>query len=125
MMKTLGTAVLLLLLARQATAQDEIHGAPINAPAINGPSVNGPPVNGPPVSWNRWRGPQANGVADGQDLPVRWSRTENIVWSAQLPGSGTSSPVVYGDRVFVTSQVDDGGKKRLLTLSFDPPTGPA
>jgi outer membrane protein assembly factor BamB len=60
-----------------------------------------------------------NGVADGRNLPVRWSQTENVLWSVKLPGWGTSSPVVYGDRVFVTSQLATGGKKSLLTLCFD------
>jgi outer membrane protein assembly factor BamB len=58
-------------------------------------------------------------VVDGRNLPVRWSQTENIRWSVKLPGWGTSSPVVYGNRVFVTSQLVDGGKKSLLTLCFD------
>jgi outer membrane protein assembly factor BamB len=58
-------------------------------------------------------------VADGRNLPVRWSQTENVLWSVKLPGWGTSSPVVYGDRVFVTSQVTAGGQKSLLTLCFD------
>jgi outer membrane protein assembly factor BamB len=57
-------------------------------------------------------------VADGRSLPIRWSQTENVRWSVKLPGWGTSSPVVYGDRVFVTSQQTSGGKKSLLTLCF-------
>src|SRR5262245_13711461 len=57
----------------------------------------------PASDWPRWRGPNADGVADGRDLPLRWSQTENICWSVKLPGWGTSSPVVYGQRVFVTS----------------------
>jgi outer membrane protein assembly factor BamB len=73
----------------------------------------------PSNDWPRWRGPNADGVADGRKLPLRWSRTENIRWSAKLPGWGTSSPVVYGRRVFVTTQVQEGGKKTLLTLCFD------
>ncbi|MBN9519480.1 PQQ-binding-like beta-propeller repeat protein [bacterium] len=73
----------------------------------------------PPTDWPRWRGPNADGVADGRDLPVRWGKTENVLWSAKLPGWGTSSPVVYGDRVFVTSQVVESGKKTLLTLCLD------
>ena len=77
----------------------------------------------PPTDWPRWRGPNADGVADGRNLPIRWSQTENIRWSVKLPGWGTSSPVVYGDRVFVTSQVEEGGKKSLLTLCFDRETG--
>src|SRR5262245_37285459 len=73
----------------------------------------------PLTDWPRWRGPHADGVADGRDLPVRWGQTENVLWSVKLPGWGTSSPVVYGNRVFVTSQVTAGGKKALLTLCFD------
>lgn len=71
------------------------------------------------TDWPRWRGPNANGVANNRSLPTRWSKTENIRWSAKLPGWGTSSPVVYGNRVFVTSQLNENGKKSLLTLCFD------
>jgi outer membrane protein assembly factor BamB len=73
--------------------------------------------------WPHWRGPNADGVAEGRSLPVRWSRTENVLWSVKLPGWGTSSPVVRGDRVFVTSQHQANGKKVLLTLCFDRKTG--
>lgn len=66
--------------------------------------------------WPRWRGPQADGVATAGHLPYQWSLTKNIRWSVPLPGWGTSSPVVYQDRVFVTSQVEQDGKKSLLTL---------
>lgn len=75
----------------------------------------------PATDWPRWRGPNADGVAEGGTLPTRWSRTENVRWSVKLPGWGTSSPVVYGDRVFVTSHIKD--KKSLLTLCFDRQTG--
>jgi outer membrane protein assembly factor BamB len=71
----------------------------------------------PSTDWPRWRGRNADGVADGRKLPIRWSKTENIRWSVNLPGWGTSSPVVYGNRVFVTSHLKD--KKSLLTLCFD------
>ncbi len=76
-----------------------------------------------PMDWPRWRGPKADGVGQGQNLPLQWSRTENVRWSATLPGWGTSSPVVYGDRVFVTSQAQQGEKKSLLTLCFHRRTG--
>ena len=74
-------------------------------------------------NWPQWRGPNADSVADGGTLPIEWSQTKNIRWSVKLPGWGTSSPVVYGDRVFVTSQVEEGAKKSLLTLCFDRDTG--
>ena len=75
------------------------------------------------VDWPQWRGPDGRGVADNQHLPIEWDRTRNIRWSAALPGWGTSSPVVFGNRIFVTSQVDEGGAKSLLTLCFDRTTG--
>lgn len=71
------------------------------------------------TDWPHWRGPNANSVADDRNLPVTWSQTENVRWSAKLPGWGTSSPVVYGHRVFVTSQDEVDGKKSLLLLCFD------
>lgn len=86
------------------------------------PALSAEPVVRAP-DWPCWRGPNADGVANGRNLPVRWSRTENIRWTAKLPGWGTSSPVVYGNRVFVTSQASSGGKKALLTLCFDRTTG--
>src|SRR5215475_12070728 len=77
----------------------------------------------PNTDWPRWRGPNADGVADGRNLPTRWSQTENVRWSVTLPGWGTSSPVVYGNRVFVTSEVKQEGKKSLLTLCLDRTNG--
>lgn len=75
------------------------------------------------ADWPRWRGPNADGVTEEENLPAEWDRTKNIRWSAELPGWGTSSPVVYGNRVFVTSEVRDNGKASLLTISFDRETG--
>lgn len=71
------------------------------------------------ADWPRWRGPGADGVGDGANPPVAWSRSENIRWSVQLPGWGTSSPVVYRDRVFVTTQAQAESGKSLLALCFD------
>jgi outer membrane protein assembly factor BamB len=58
-------------------------------------------------SWPSFRGPNASGIADGQHLPDRWNgRTgENILWHTTIPGLAHSSPVVWGDRVFVTSAI--------------------
>ena len=69
--------------------------------------------------WPRWRGPNADNVADGRNLPLRWSSTENVRWSVKLPGWGTSSPVVYGKQVFVTTQAEADGKKSLLLISLN------
>lgn len=69
--------------------------------------------------WPCWRGPLANGIADNRKLPVHWSSSENIQWSVKLPGWGTSSPIVYDRKLFVTSELNRDGKKSLLTLCFD------
>ena len=90
--------------------------------ASAGPSKR-PAAALPEVNWPRWRGADATGVGGEQPLPLHWSRTENIAWSVELPGWGTSSPVVRGDRVFVTTQVETGGAKSLLTLCYDRRSG--
>jgi len=54
-------------------------------------------------NWPQWRGPNQNGVADARDLPETWSKTQNIVWKMPLPSWSGSSPIVWGDTVFVTS----------------------
>ncbi|MBI4875241.1 MAG: PQQ-like beta-propeller repeat protein [Acidobacteria bacterium] len=55
-------------------------------------------------NWPQWRGPQSQGVSSETGLPVQWSAEKNVVWKARLAGAGVSSPVVWGDRVIVTSQ---------------------
>lgn len=58
--------------------------------------------------WPQFRGPGARGVASGPNLPDRWSATENIAWKAAVPGRGWSSPIVWGNRVFLTTAVSLG-----------------
>ncbi len=58
--------------------------------------------------WPHWRGPSASGVSTERGLPERWSQTENVAWKAPLGGQGVSSPVVWGDLVFATSQTGSG-----------------
>ena len=58
--------------------------------------------------WPHWRGPQANGVSTEQTLPTQWSATENVAWKAPIAGVGISTPIVSGDRLFVTSQLGSG-----------------
>ena len=54
--------------------------------------------------WPRWRGPDNTGVAQGS-APIEWNDTKNIAWKANIPGRGHSSPVLWGDLVFVTTAV--------------------
>ena len=58
-------------------------------------------------NWPQWRGPSLNGVSGEKSLPVRWSKTENITWALPLPAWSGSTPIVWGDRVFLN--VAEGG----------------
>ena len=58
--------------------------------------------------WPQWRGPQATGVAPSANPPIRWSETENIRWKIALPGKGHSTPIVFGDAIFLTAAVPVG-----------------
>jgi outer membrane protein assembly factor BamB len=58
--------------------------------------------------WPQWRGPLANGVAPNANPPVEWSEKKNIRWKAALPGQGHSSPIVFGDRVYVMAAAPVG-----------------
>lgn len=63
-------------------------------------------------SWPSFRGPQASGVAEGQNLPDRWDGKtgENILWRTPIPGLAHSSPVVWGNKIFVTTAVSTDPK---------------
>jgi outer membrane protein assembly factor BamB len=61
--------------------------------------------------WPHWRGPAASGASSEAKLPERWSPTENIAWKAPLAGVGVSSPIVWRDHVFVTSQSGTGASR--------------
>jgi outer membrane protein assembly factor BamB len=77
--------------------------------AVPGDSVS------PENVWPQWRGPTGDSVAPGRGLPTRWSRTENVVWKTALPGWGNSTPAIWQDTIFVTTQEAD----RLLLLRLD------
>lgn len=62
----------------------------------------------PGANWPQFRGPEARGVADGDALPDQWTATENVAWKTDIPGRGWSSPIVWGNRVFLTTVVNQG-----------------
>jgi outer membrane protein assembly factor BamB len=55
--------------------------------------------------WPQWRGPHATGAAPHANPPLEWSETKNVRWKVEIPGRGSSSPVVWGDRLFVQSAI--------------------
>jgi len=66
--------------------------------------------------WPRWRGPSGQGLVTGTNYPDRWSATENVAWKAAVPGQGNSSPIVWGDRIILTTAYDDGRRLSILAL---------
>jgi outer membrane protein assembly factor BamB len=70
------------------------------------------------LEWPQFRGPHGAGVADDAALPDRWSATENIAWAADIPGRGWSSPIVWRDRVFLTTAISPGAFKAPSTGIF-------
>jgi outer membrane protein assembly factor BamB len=74
--------------------------------------------------WPGFRGPHGNGVADEKTMPVKWGPNENLAWKVKLPGPGASSPVVWGDRVFVTAFTGSKASEIVrYVLCFDRKTG--
>ena len=71
-----------------------------------------------PTDWPQFRGHQAAGVADASRLPTEWSPTTHVAWSVEIPGRGWSSPIVWRDRVFVTTAVNSGSFKQPSTGIF-------
>ncbi len=57
------------------------------------------------ANWPAWRGPQANGVAPTGDPPTTWSESENIRWKVAIPGEGSSTPIIWGDRIFLLTAI--------------------
>ncbi|MGE0129953.1 MAG: PQQ-binding-like beta-propeller repeat protein [Blastocatellales bacterium] len=57
-------------------------------------------------NWPQWRGPQSRGVSEEKNLPDEWSPDKNIIWKTAIPGRGHSSPVVWGNRVFLTTSIE-------------------
>src|SRR5829696_4172146 len=92
-----------------------------------------------PQQWAQWRGPEFTGVSSTANPPLEWSETKNVRWKVEIPGRGHSSPVVWNDRLFVTTAVPVGvqglaqheprggltprGRHRFVVMAIDRRTG--
>jgi len=72
-------------------------------------------------NWPAWRGPAGDGISSETGFPLEWGPDTNVRWRVALPEPGNSTPIVWGDRVFVTQQMN-GGQQRTL-ICFDRRTG--
>ncbi len=70
----------------------------------------------PAENWPQFRGPDAQGHSAETGVPLKWSATENVAWKTEIPGEAWSSPIVWGNRVFVTTATENGESCRVLAL---------
>lgn len=102
-----------------------------------GPAVSQSSVSQPERYWPQWRGPYATGVSKTATPPVEWSDTRNIRWKVEVPGRGSGSPIVWGDRIYILTAVPaevpleashaprgaTPSRHRFLVLAIDRATG--
>lgn len=68
--------------------------------------------------WPRFRGPTGQGISSERNLPLRWSKTDNIEWKTEIPGKGWSSPIISGHRVFMTTAAEEGTSCRVVCVDL-------
>jgi outer membrane protein assembly factor BamB len=73
-------------------------------------------------NWPGWRGPRGDGHCTEANVPLTWSKTDNVRWKTKLPFKGNSTPVVWGDRIFLTQALDAKGHQRAV-MCFDRKNG--
>jgi outer membrane protein assembly factor BamB len=69
------------------------------------------------ADWPAWRGPTGQGYSDEKNLPLKWSKTENVKWKVPLAYPGNSTPVVFGDKIFMTQANKGGSVRGLLCMA--------
>lgn len=73
------------------------------------------------LHWNQFRGPRGDGISTSKKLPLKWGEGENVKWKIPVPGKAWSSPVVWGNQIWLSSADEDG--KRLYAYCVDAATG--
>lgn len=84
-----------------------------------------PPGSSTSDGWPQWRGPGMNGLAAADaNPPLRWSERQGVTWKTELPGTGSATPILWGDTLYVQSAEPAGdGRQRFLLLAVDRATG--
>lgn len=71
-------------------------------------------------NWTRWRGPRMDGIADGSNPPIEWSETQNVKWKVAVPGHGSSTPIIWGDLLYVPTAMPADGSEPPLPAHRNP-----
>ena len=82
-----------------------------------------PPIHAQSTAedWHQWRGPENNGVSRTVTPPLEWSESSNLRWKAEISGHGTGTPIIVGDKVFVTTAINTGKVDPSLPKPEDQP----
>jgi outer membrane protein assembly factor BamB len=75
----------------------------------------------PEENWHQWRGPEATGVSRTANPPIEWSEDKNVKWKISVEGRGTSTPIVWNDKVFLLTAIDTGVKNTSIPDPKDQP----
>jgi outer membrane protein assembly factor BamB len=102
-----GTAMAVVLTWAATERLDALQQAAVRMIAVEGEGAR---------YWSRWRGPSGQGMVTGTGYVDKWSATENVLWKKPVPGRGNSSPIVWGDRIFLTTAQEGGRKLSLLAF---------
>jgi len=78
-------------------------------------------LNAAESSWSQFRGPHGNGHTSATNLPLNWTETENVVWKKEIHSRGFSSPVIWGQQIWLTTATKDG--RKLFAVCVDKDTG--
>jgi outer membrane protein assembly factor BamB len=112
----LGVLAVVLVLVIDGTRISEASPTPAPAVAMVEPSGPSEAQN----YWPRWRGPSGQGLVAGSGYVDTWSDgpagSENVLWKVGVPGKGNSSPIIWGDRIFLTTAYDGGRRRSILCL---------
>jgi outer membrane protein assembly factor BamB len=90
--------------------------ASILAVAVSARAEQPEAVKGAADQWHQWRGPSGQGHVESAKVPLAWSETQNILWKTPLPGKGNSTPIIWGDRVFLTAASPSGNERFVLCI---------
>jgi len=81
------------------------------------PTVSMVVQTGPAMKyWPHWRGPSVQGIVEGKGYPDTWSEKDNVLWKVPVPGRGHSTPIVWGDRIFITTAAPDASRRSILSF---------
>src|ERR1700722_361796 len=68
-------------------------------------------------NWPAWRGPAGTGVSADGDLPLNWDVKQNVLWRVPLPDRGNSTPIVWGDRIFITQGIEREHRRTVMCFA--------